>query len=226
MQPGLRLPMRDELDRRVIPEVVIDLVRSVQAHEAAHLAGGVALSAAHLAHRLSADVDLFVHDAQAHRRACARLSDAVRAKGGSLSVVQDAVSFWRARIAISDITLEFDLVHETLPDIDAPPPPIDGVIVESLRDLRAAKLTCLLSRSEPRDLVDILFLERAGFRPEDDLEIALRKDAGIDPGTLAWLLRDFPLEPLPQMLVPLAVDELRAYRDELGERFRRLAIPR
>lgn len=77
--------MRDELDRRVIPEVVIDLVRAVQAHEPAHLAGGIALSGAHLSHRLSADVDLFVHDAQAHRRACRCSSDAVTAKGGTVA---------------------------------------------------------------------------------------------------------------------------------------------
>lgn len=217
--------MRRELDRRVIPEVIIDLVRSVQALEPAHLAGGVALSGAHLAHRLSADVDLFVHDSQAHRRACVHLSEAVRAKGGNLSVVQDGGSFWRGRVVVEGLTLEFDIVHESVPDIDDPPPPIDGVIVESLRDLRAAKLTCLLSRSEPRDLVDVLFLERAGFQPEDDLAIALRKDAGIDPGILAWLLRDFPVEPLPKMLVPLTVQELRAYRDDLRERFRRLAAP-
>jgi Nucleotidyl transferase AbiEii toxin, Type IV TA system len=218
--------MRDELDRRVIPQVVIDLVRAVQAREPAHLAGGVALSGAHLSHRLSADIDLFVHDAQAHRRACRHLSDAVAAKGGTLSVVQDAGSFWRGRVTIGTVILEFDIVHESVPDIEAPPPPIDGVIVESLSDLRAAKLTCLLSRSEPRDLVDILFLERAGFRPENDLDLALQKDAGTDPAILAWLLREFPIEPLPKMLVPLTIDELRSYRNELRERFRELAVPR
>jgi hypothetical protein len=114
-------------------------------------------------------------------------------------------------------------VHEPLPDL-APPLIIVGIAIESLEDLRASKLTWLLSRSEPRDLVDILFFERAGYRPEDDLALALRKDAGIDPGVLAWLMRDFPVSPLPIMLVPLSSDELRAYRDELAERFRRLAL--
>ena len=217
--------MRAELDRRVLPEVVIELVRAVQSHEPAHLAGGAALAGAHLSHRLSADVDLFVHDAEAHRRACRRLADAVREAGGSLVVVQDAGSFWRAHVTVGKTALEFDLVHESVPDLEPTPPPIDGVVVESLADLRAAKLTCLLSRSEPRDLVDILFLERAGYRPEDDLDNAARKDAGIDPSILAWLLRDFPVEPLPRMLEPLRVDELRAYRDDLRERFRRLAVP-
>ncbi|MEX1364003.1 MAG: nucleotidyl transferase AbiEii/AbiGii toxin family protein [Nannocystaceae bacterium] len=92
--------MRAELDRRVVFEVIIDLVRSVQAHEPAHLAGGVALSGAHLSHRLSADVDLFVHDAKAHRRACVHLNDAVVAKGVSRrAVAQDVGSALRRRAA-------------------------------------------------------------------------------------------------------------------------------
>lgn len=86
------------------------------------------------------------------------------------------------------------------------------------------KLTCLLSRSEPRDLVDLLFLNRAGYAPENDLSLALQKDAGIDPGVLGWLLGQFPCEPLPTMLVPLTPDELRAFRDELRERIRLMAI--
>lgn len=81
-------------------------------------------------------------------------------------------------------------------------------------------MTCILSRSEPRDLVDLYFLDRAGFPPDQDLEIALQEDAGIDPGVLAWLLSQFPVDPLPKMLEPLAPEELRRFRDELAERLR------
>jgi hypothetical protein len=42
---------------------------------------------------------------------------------------------------------------------------------------------------------------------------------------LAWLLGQFPVEPLPMMLVPLSVGELRVFRDDLRERLRRLASP-
>lgn len=217
--------MLDKLDRRVLSEAIIDLVRTIQEREPCHLAGGAALAGAHLAHRLSADVDLFVHQADAHRRVCRHLRDAVEDAGGTLVVVQDARGYWRGRVSLAGETTEFDVVHERMPDIEEPPPPIEGIVVESLTDLRAAKLTCLLSRSEPRDLVDVLFLERAGYPPERDLEIALQKDASIDPGTLAWLLEEFPVEPLPKMLTPLTSDELRTYRHELAERFRKLALP-
>lgn len=80
-------------------------------------------------------------------------------------------------------------------------------------------------RAEPRDLVDVLFVERNGYAPERDLGLALLKDSGVDPGILAWLLRDFPVQPLPQMLMPLSVAELSSYRDELAERLRLLSLP-
>ena len=43
--------------------------------------------------------------------------------------------------------------------------------------------------------------------------------------TLAWLLSEFPTSPLPEMLVPLSIVELRAYRDELARRMKILAVP-
>ena len=85
------------------------------------------------------------------------------------------------------------------------------------------KLTCLLSRSEPRDLVDVLFLERAGHDPLQDLDAALAKDAGMDPAVLAWLLTSFPLQPMPMMLEELDEQALRSFRDDLAFRLRNLA---
>jgi predicted nucleotidyltransferase component of viral defense system len=34
---------------------------------------------------------------------------------------------------------------------------VEGITVDSLADLSANKVTCLLSRAEPRDLVDLCF---------------------------------------------------------------------
>jgi hypothetical protein len=211
-------------DRRVVPDPVLALVRACQRRVPCHLAGGAALGGAHLAHRLSGDVDLFCHRAEEVRHLVQQLPDVSRECGVCIELVRDAGTFVRAKVGSAAPTLELDIVHESLPDLE-PPHGLEGVVVESLADLRAAKLTCLLSRSEPRDLVDLLFLDRAGFPPEQDLTLALRKDAGIDAGVLAWLLGQFPTRPLPQMLVPLTEAELRAFRDGLRERLRRLAVP-
>lgn len=121
--------------------------------------------------------------------------------------------------------MEPDLVHDPVPDIEPPRVPMEGLLVESLVDMRANKLTCILSRSEPRDLVDLLFLDRAGYPPEADLALALRKNGGIDPGIPAWLPSRFPVEPLPRMLISVTVEEVTRFRDGLGERMRRLATP-
>jgi hypothetical protein len=215
--------VRKSFDRRVVPEPALAFVRACQERVPCHLGGGAALSGAFLAHRLSRDLDLFCHEASQVRDLVRELpAIAAQARVG-VTLQRDSGTFVRAEIDLGELKMAIDFVFETAGDIEPPPPPIESVVVESLTDLRASKITCLLSRVEPRDLVDLLFLERAGFVIENDLELALKKDAGIDPGVLAWLLRDFRVEPLPDMLEPLAVDDLRAFRDDLARRLRKLA---
>jgi len=216
--------MLERFDSRVVSASALRFLRACQSRAEFHLAGGAALSGAHLAHRLSGDLDLFCHDSARMRHLVSQLEAIAAEAGGTSRIDRDSGTHVRAQFAFADGALEVDVVYESLPDL-ASPETLEGVVVESLDDLRAAKLTCLLSRSEPRDLVDVLFLERAGYRPEDDLALALRKDAGVDPGVLAWLLRSFPVTPLPIMLLPLNEAELRAYRDALAERLRALAVP-
>jgi hypothetical protein len=220
---GGRSLVRTAFDRRVVPESALAFIRACQRAAPCHLGGGAALSGAYLAHRLSNDVDLFVHDKEAHRDLVRMLPEIAKEVGCRVGLRQDSGGHVRGELEFADRSMEFDLVHEPLEDLDPPPAALDGVVFESLQDLRASKLTCLLSRSEPRDLVDVLFLERAGFKPELDLPLALRKDAGIDVGVLAWLLNAFPLAPLPIMLTPLEPAELKAYRDDLRDRFKALA---
>jgi hypothetical protein len=217
--------LRETFDRRVVPDPALEFVRACQRRVACHLAGGAALSGAFLSHRLTHDLDLFCHRAQDMRDLVHDLGTIAASAGMNVELAQDTPSFVRARLLGAGRELELDIVHESLPDLEPPPSPVEGVTVESLADLRAAKLTCILSRSEPRDLVDLLFLDRAGYPPERDLGLALRKDAGIDPGVLAWLLGKFPVRPLPEMLEPLTESELERFRDDLCERLRRAAVP-
>ncbi len=217
--------MRKNFDRRVVPDFGLDFIRACQVRVPCHLGGGAALAGVYLGHRTTGDIDLFVHDAEQMRVLVGQLPAAAVDAGLRVTLLRDAGHLVRAELTDRDGTsVEVDIVHEPIVDLAAPPPPIEGIFVESLTDLRASKLTCILSRSEPRDLVDLYFLDQAGFPPEQDLEIARRKDAGIDPGVMAWLLAQFPTRPLPAMLVPLTIEQLAKFRDALAERLRNSAI--
>ncbi len=216
--------MRKTFDRRVVPDFVLDFVRACQTRIPCHLGGGAALAGAYLGHRTTGDIDLFVHDAEEMRELVGLLPVAAANAGVGVTLLRDVGHLVRAQLEGEGSSIEVDVVHEPIADLAAPPPPIEGIVIESLTDLRASKLTCILSRSEPRDLVDLYFLDKAGFPPELDLEIALRKDAGIDPGVLAWLLAQFPTRPLPEMLEPLTPDQLETFRDALAEKLRRGSI--
>lgn len=217
--------MSKTFDRRVVPDFGLDFVRACQTRIACHLGGGAALAGVYLGHRTTGDVDLFVHDAEDMRALIALLPAAAAEAGSDSTVIRDVGHLVRAHLDSRDgKSVEVDVVYEPVADIAPPPPKIEGIEIESLADLRASKLTCILSRSEPRDLVDLYFLDQAGYPPARDLELALRKDSGIDPGVLAWLVARFPLHPLPLMLKPLNSGQLGRFRDLLAESFRRSAL--
>jgi len=145
---------------------MLDVIRAFQRRAPCHLGGGAALSGAYLSHRLSRDVDLFCHERGEVRDLLAAAPDICAEAGASIRVVRDAGTFVRAVVELPDRSFDLDLVYEAVPDLEPPPPPVEGITLESLADLRASKLTCILSRSEPRDLVDLLFLERVAT-PDD-----------------------------------------------------------
>lgn len=209
-------------DPRIVPPTRLAIVKAVQERAPCRLGGGAALAGIHLKHRLSRDLDLFFDDMEALRDSVRELPEIERATGTTLAIARDARSHVRVNASDASGAFEIDLVHEAMRPIE-PPAKEGDVLVESYVDLRASKLACLVERSEPRDLVDVMFLERMGFRVEDELPLAVRKDAGVDPGVLAWLLRDFPTAPEPVMLSPLTTGELGRYRDALAERLRSFA---
>lgn len=140
--------MRQHFDPRVLSAAPLDSVRECQRRVDCHLGGGTALSGVWLSHRLSRDIDLFCHDGARHRELVGELTDIARGLGGDCKIVRDGRHHVRASLSFAGQNTELDVVFEPAADLEAPPPPIDGVTVESLTDLRASKLTCLLSRAE------------------------------------------------------------------------------
>ena len=90
----------------------------------------------------------------------------------------------------------------------------------------ANKLCALLSRSEIRDLVDVRELENAGFSLENALQSAAKKDSGLTPAQLAWVLNQIKFGDDIKPPGDISVTELRDYLSNLIDRLKRLALPK
>jgi hypothetical protein len=201
------------------------LVEFFRVERSFFLTGGGALVGYHLHHRLTDDLDLFTLDAAAFERSRHVLPSVAGRVGCTMEVRQDAPGFRRYALANSDDTLIVDLVHERVHQVCDDKPEIDGVRVDPPEEILANKLTALVGRAEERDLVDVYFLERLGYRVEDSLAAALMKDGGCTPATLAWLLSELRIPEGARFPGGIAAETLRNYIAELVRRLRRAAAP-
>jgi hypothetical protein len=102
---------------------------------------------------------------------------------------------------------------------------IDGILVDPPEEILANKLCTLLSRAEIRDLVDVRALERSGLGVEGALAAAARKDGGLTPAQLAWVLSQITIGDDARVPDGTPVAELRGYLSQLIGRLSRLAFP-
>lgn len=101
----------------------------------------------------------------------------------------------------------------------------EGVAVDPPEEILANKLCAIVGRLEERDLVDVMALERAGYRVEDALAHAFAKDGGCTPANLAWLLSEMRIP--DDVVLPGGVlgRDLGAFVRDLVVRLRRIAMP-
>jgi hypothetical protein len=99
-----------------------------------------------------------------------------------------------------------------------------SVRLDSPEEILANKLCTLPSRTEARDLTDVMALEAAGFRVDNALPLAQQKDDGLTPAQLAWVLSTFPLA---ELQLPAGADRelLSGYLADPRSRLTRAARP-
>ncbi len=189
-----------------------------------YLTGGAALVGFYLGHRETNDLDLFTLENEIEN-GFGIVRDAARALGASVEAIQTAPDFRRLLVKRGDEAVVVDLVREYVFQLELEKREINGIRIDSPEEILANKLCALLSRSEIRDLVDVRELENAGFKIEDALSVAQKKDTGLTAAQLAWVLNQikFGDDLIPQGNV--SIIELRDYLDDLISRLNRLAFP-
>lgn len=186
------------------------------------LTGGAVLVGWLLRHRTTDDLDFFTDEDEPAAGARAVVEDAAAGIGASVRVLQTSPSFHRFAVSRGEDTVVVDVVRDRVPQLHEKAV-VDAIRMDGREEIFVNKICALVSRSEVRDLVDVLELEARGLRVEDFLAAAAKKDGGVTPATLAWLLSTFPIPDA----VPGArgADELRRYAKDLEVRMAALARP-
>jgi predicted nucleotidyltransferase component of viral defense system len=190
------------------------------------LTGGAALAGYHLGHRFTDDLDLFSPPAESMELAVQRVRRAAAAIGAVVESIQDAPEFRRFSVRRGTDTTLVDLVIDRAPQLVVDKELVGRVRIDPQREIAANKITALLGRTAPRDLVDLFALFDRGHTLEAALADARIKDAAVDPGTLAWVLSQWRLGPDVPLPLGVSLDDIERMRTQLIERLLVLAVPR
>ena len=189
------------------------------------LTGGGALAGYHIGHRFTDDLDLFSPPAEPMELAVQRLRRAAAAICATVESVQEAPEFRRFSVQRGTDTTLIDLVIDRAPQLVVDKELVGRVRIDPQREIAANKITALLGRTAPRDLVDIFALFDRGHTLEATLADARTKDAAVDPGTLAWVLSQWRLGPSVPLPIGVSLDDIERMRTQLIERLIALAVP-
>ncbi|MBI4614631.1 MAG: nucleotidyl transferase AbiEii/AbiGii toxin family protein [Planctomycetes bacterium] len=179
--------------------------------------GGSALSAVHLHHRFSEDLDFFLQrevDALDLRP----IVEVLAGQGWTLDIrtLRPLVSLVLSRSGQEAGKIGF--AHYPFEPIE-PPSRWRGLAAESMLDTAVNKVQAVLTRFQPRDFVDLFFLLSAGrddIRLDRLLDLVRAKfDVGAHRLGLAerlLLVRD--ITQLPRLLRPLTLDAMTRFFEE------------
>ncbi|MEI8140716.1 MAG: nucleotidyl transferase AbiEii/AbiGii toxin family protein [bacterium] len=190
------------------------------------LTGGSALGLFYLQHRFSYDLDLFSTGHVDWIELDGTMHLCARAMSADLELLRNAPTFRRYRLVRADHSEIIDIVVDVSPQVDSEKRWIGDVQVDTLHEIMLNKITTLISRCELKDIVDLFFLERVGFKIEDCFEEAQQKDGGLDPAMISLLLNSVTITELPDyMIEPLTIEELRGFVDDMKRRMVLMAYP-
>lgn len=148
-----------------------------------------------------------------------------RELGAGVERLRTSSNFRRFLLRRGDETLVVDLARDLAPQLDPVKSVVDGIRIDGPAEILANKLCTLLSRGELRDLVDVKALESAGFSVEDHLGLAMKKDAGLTAGQLAWVLSQIEIGDDASPPGGVTAADLRSYLENLVQRLAAVAFP-
>jgi hypothetical protein len=155
-----------------------------------YLTGGTALSRFYLNHRYSDDLDFFVNQNSEFKAQCTKIVDVLKKTQFSCDIGTNSESFLRIFVTKNNVQTKVDFVNdvpfhyggfETFDEFHR---------VDNWRNMLSNKI-CALSRLEPKDIIDVLFIAKSyPFRWEDIINEAKEKDLWVEPISISKIIKE------------------------------------
>lgn len=182
-----------------------------------YLTGGTALSRGYYNHRFSDDLDYFVNYHTDFRRISEIQIEKLVKAFENTEVDYKGEYFYR--VFIGQGKLKIEMVNDVPSHIGKlVNHPVLGII-DSKENILANKLTAIVDRTLPKDMVDIYFLLKDGLSIKNALTDAESKAAGISPLLIAKILAEFDYPIIDNEIkwtVPVSSETIRSYMNNIS----------
>lgn len=181
------------------------------------LTGGSALGIFYLEHRLSYDLDFFTTEETVDWHLLENVVLEIAATiAAEVRTITASPTFRRVQLTRGQEQEMVDFVVERVPQIDDEKELFGNIRVDTLREIAVNKVTTLISRCELKDLIGLYFLRGAGYEVVGLFGEAQKKEGGLEPAMISFLLSQVSVECPPDYLIaPLDLDELRQFVADL-----------
>lgn len=184
------------------------------------LTGGTALAGFYFGHRLSEDLDLFTvaDDVLAE----VDVTVPLLAQSLDCQIVRSRRSEHFRQFILQSLdeteSLKIDCVRDFGPQYGEHAF-VEGIVVDSIENIGANKVTAILGRTEIKDFVDLHFILQSGLDFDHLFNLAKEKDTGLTEFYLAQaMLQVKQLMRLPTMRVELNVADLQVEFSALADK--------
>ncbi len=175
---------------KVIPKDLQDLINaffSLERWKDFHLTGGTCLAEYYFGHRLSEDLDLFTASPEEFEEVKRLLKDPRNALCSQLTEIRltpTILQFLYRKDPKAD-PIKMDLVLDTAPRVSTPIL-FENVRLDSLEDILANKIGCMISRNVEKDYLDLYqLLPASHLTMREAVDLGLVKEGGLDPLVIA-----------------------------------------
>jgi len=217
MQPGFYnnklYPVQDQ---------VLDIAE--QLNTRFYLTGGTALSRAWLQHRYSDDLDFFLNNDPAFSEEVHKMLLGLTAHfGNKLQRLIDTSAFHRWVITVNEVQLKVEFINDVGFRKGTPVKTPLFFRTDTVENIASNKISAL-SRNEPKDIADVLFIEK-NYTPgwPAIVEDAKQKEISVNEVEVASLIGNYNVELLNKIrwITPLDAEYCKNLLSDISEKILR-----